>query len=209
MSKKEYLIRLEKEEDHNTVEHLIRESFWNVYCPGCKEHYLMHVLRNDDSCVNELNFVMEKDGCIIGQNIFMKTIIEADDGRTIDVLTMGPICIAPELKRKGYGKILLDYSIEKAAEIGFGAVLFEGTIDFYGKSGFDYSSKFGIRYHDLPEDADSSFFLCRELKQGYLNGITGVYQTPKAYYVEDSDVEEFDKNFPPKQKLKLSGQLFS
>lgn len=206
---KNIIIRLEKESEQRTVENLIRESFWNVYKPGCAEHYLMHVLRNDPAFIKELNFVMEKDGCIIGQNIFMKTIIEADDGRTIDVLTMGPICIAPELKRKGYGKILLDYSIEKATEMGFGAVLFEGNIDFYGKSGFDYSSKFGIRYHDLPEDADSSFFLCRELKQGYLNGITGVYQTPKAYYVEDSDVEEFDKNFPPKQKLKLPGQLFS
>lgn len=206
---KNIIIRLEKESEQRTVENLIRESFWNVYKPGCAEHYLMHVLRNDPAFIKELNFVMEKDGCIIGQNIFMKTIIEADDGRTIDVLTMGPICIAPELKRKGYGKILLDYSIEKAAEMGFGAVLFEGNIDFYGKSGFDYSSKFGIRYHDLPEDADSSFFLCRELKQGYLNGITGVYQTPKAYYVEDSDVEKFDKNFPPKQKLKLPGQLFS
>ncbi len=206
---KNIIIRLEKESEQRTVENLIRESFWNVYKPGCAEHYLMHVLRDDPAFIKELNFVMEKDGCIIGQNIFMKTIIEADDGRKIDVLTMGPICIAPELKRKGYGKILLDYSIEKATEMGFGAVLFEGNIDFYGKSGFDYSSKFGIRYHDLPEDADSSFFLCRELKQGYLNGITGVYQTPKAYYVDDSDVEEFDKNFPPKQKLKLPGQLFS
>ena len=209
LQEKNIIIRLEKESEQRTVENLIRESFWNVYKPGCAEHYLMHVLRDDPAFIKELNFVMEKDGCIIGQNIFMKTIIEADDGRTIDVLTMGPICIAPELKRKGYGKILLDYSIEKATEMGFGAVLFEGNIDFYGKSGFDYSSKFGIRYHDLPEDADSSFFLCRELKQGYLNGITGVYQTPKAYYVEDSDVEDFDKNFPPKQKLKLPGQLFS
>ncbi|ADL33739.1 acetyltransferase GNAT family [Butyrivibrio proteoclasticus B316] len=121
---------------------------------------------------------------------------------------MGPIGIAPELKRKGYGKAILDYSLEKAAEMGFGAVLFEGNIGFYGHSGFDYASKFGIRYHDLPEDADSSFFLCKELIPGYLDGITGVYQTPKGYYVEDADVEEFDKNFPPKEKLKLPGQIF-
>lgn len=76
------------------------------------------------------------------------------------------------------------------------------------KSEFDYSSKFGIRYHDLPEDADSSFFLCKELIPGYLDGITGVYQTPKGYYVEDFDVEEFDKDFPYKEKLKLPGQIF-
>ena len=151
---------------------------------------------------------MEKDGKLIGQNIFMRTIIEADDGKTIDVLTMGPIGIIPELKRNGYGKAILDYSLEKATEMGFGAVLFEGNIGFYGHSGFDYASKFGIRYHDLPEDADSSFFLCKELIPRYLDGITGVYQTPKGYYVEDADVDEFDKIFPPKEKLKLPGQLF-
>ena len=205
---KDIIIRLEREEDYRENENLIREAFWNVYCPGCKEHYLMHVLRNDDSCVNELNFVMEKAGKIIGQNVFAKTVIEADDGRVIDVLTMGPICITPELKRQGYGKMLLDYTVEKAKEMGFGAILFEGNIDFYGKSGFDYSSKFGIRYHDLPEDADSSFFLCKELKPGYLDDVTGVYQTPEVYYVKDDEVEEFDKAFPPKQKLKLPGQLF-
>ena len=141
-------------------------------------------------------------------NMFMKTIIEADDGRVIPVLTMGPIGITPELKRKGYGKALLDYSLEKAAGLGYGAVLFEGNIGFYGKSGFTYAREFGIRYHDLPENADDSFFLCKELIPGYLDGITGIYQTPQGYYVDDSDVEEFDKDFPPKQKLKLPGQLF-
>ena len=94
------------------------------------------------------------------------------------------------------------------AALGYGAVLFEGNIRFYGKCGFDYSSKFGIRYHDLPEDADSSFFLCKELITGYLDGITGVYQTPQGYYVKDEDVDAFDRGFPPKEKEKLPGQIF-
>ena len=205
---KNYIIRPEKQEDYREVENLIRESFWNIYRPGCSEHYVIHVLRNDSAFVQELDFVMEQDGKIIGQNMFMKTIINADDGRVIPVLTMGPICIIPELKRHGYGKKLLDYCLDKAAELGFGAVLFEGNIDFYSKCGFDYARNFNIRYHDLPEDADSSFFLCRELITGYLDGISGVYQTPKGYYVSDSDVEEFDKDFPPKEKLKLPGQIF-
>ena len=208
MNKNDYTIRLEEKKDRRAVEDLVRESFWNIYRPGCSEHYLIHVLREDPAFVKELDFVMEQDGRLIGQNMFMKTIIEADDGRGIDVLTMGPICIAPELKRRGYGKALLDYSLQKAAELGFGAVLFEGNIDFYGKSGFDYAGKFGIRYHDLPEDADSSFFLCKELVTGFLDGITGVYQTPQGYYVSDEEVDEFDQGFPPKQKLKLSGQIF-
>ena len=205
---KEFTIRYEEPKDYRAVENLIRESFWNVYRPGCSEHYVIHVLRNDPAFVKELDFVMEQDGRLIGQNMFMKTVINADDGHDVPVLTMGPICIAPDLKRKGYGKAILDYSLEQAKALGYGAVLFEGNIGFYGKSGFDYARKFGIRYHDLPEGADDSFFLCRELIPGYLDGITGVYQTPKGYYVDDADVEEFDKAFPYKEKLRLPGQLF-
>ena len=120
-----YTIRLEEKKDYRTVENLIRESFWNVYRPGCSEHYVIHVLRSDPAFVKELDFVMEQDGRIIGQNMFLRTVIEADDGRIIPVLTMGPICIANDLKRQGYGKAILDYSLEKAAALGFGAVLFE------------------------------------------------------------------------------------
>ena len=208
MNKNDVTIRIEKKEEHREVEDLIRESFWNVYKPGCSEHYVIHVLRNDPAFVKELDFVMQQNGKLIGQNMFMRTVIDSDDGRDIEVLTMGPICITPELKRKGYGKILLDYSLEKALEMGFGAVLFEGNIGFYGNCGFTYAREYGIRYHDLPADADDSFFLCKELVPGYLEGITGVYQTPAGYYVKDEDVEEFDKDFQPKEKLRLPGQIF-
>lgn len=207
MNKNDYQIRLEQPQDYAEVENLTRESFWNVYRPGCLEHYVLHCLRDDPDFVPELDFVMEKDGQIIGQNIFMRAWIDADDGRKIPIMTMGPICIAPEYKRQGYGKILLDYSLEKAKECGAGALCFEGSIDFYGKSGFTYASDFGIRYHDLPEGADASFFLCKELIPGYFDGITGVYATPQGYFVDEAEAEAFDKQFPPKIKLKLPSQL--
>ena len=143
--KENIIIRLERENEYHEVENLVRESFWNVYRPGCLEHYVLHQLRNDPAFVSELDFVMTLDGHLIGQNMFMKAVIVADDGRSIPIMTMGPICIAPELKRKGYGKILLDYSLEKAKELGCGALCFEGNIDFYGKSGFKQASEFGIR----------------------------------------------------------------
>ena len=203
-----YTIRLERKEEYREVENLIRESFWNVYRPGCFEHYVMKKLRDDEAFVPELDFVMEQDGKLIGQNMFMRAVIKADDGRDIPIMTMGPICITPELKRKGYGKILLDYSLKKAAEMGCGALCFEGNIDFYGKSGFTYASEFGIRYHGLPEGEDASFFLCKELIPGYLDGITGEYATPQGYFVDPAEVERFDKEFPAKEKKKLPGQLF-
>ena len=208
MNKNDYIIRLERKEEYRETERLVRESFWNVYRPGCLEHYVLNQLRNDPAFVPELDFVMEKGGRLIGQNILVRANIKADSGRDIPILTMGPICIAPEFKRQGYGKILLDYSLGKAAELGFGAVCFEGNINFYGKSGFTFAREFGIRYHGLPEDADSSFFLCKELTPEYLNGITGEYATPQGYFVNESEAEEFDKSFPHKEKRKLPGQLF-
>ena len=208
---KNICIRLEKKEDYRETDNLVRESFWNVYRPGCVEHYVLNKLRDDKDFVKELDFVMECGGVLIGQNVFVKAVIKADDGRDIPVMTMGPICITPTLKRCGYGKMLLDYSIEKAKELGCKAVCFEGNIDFYGKSGFDYASKFSVRYHGLPEGADSSFFLLKELEKGYLYGITGEYATPKGYFAPQENPEDFEKyesTFPPKTKLKLPGQLF-
>ena len=208
MNKNDYIIRLERKEDHAKVENLVREAFWNVYRPGCLEHYVLHQMRDAEDFVPELNFVLEKDDEIIGQNVFVKAKITADDGREIPIMTMGPICIAPEYKRQGYGKILLDYSLEKAAEFGAGALCFEGNIDFYGKSGFTFASEFGIRYHGLPEGEDASFFLCKELIPGYLDGITGEYATPQIYFVDEAEADVFDQRFPDKKKLKLHGQLF-
>ncbi len=208
MNKSDCIIRLERKEEYREVEKLVREAFWNVYRPGCLEHYVLNQLRNDDAFVPELDFVMERNGQLIGQNMFMRANIKADDGRDIPIMTMGPICIIPELKRQGFGKKLLEYSLEKAAELGCGALCFEGNINFYGKSGFTYAREFGIRYHGLPEGADDSFFLCKELIPGYLSRVTGEYTPPKGYFVDEDEAEEFDKGFSYKVKLKLPGQLF-
>ena len=210
MNKNNITFHLERKEEYREVENLVRESFWNVYRPGCLEHYVLNQLRGNKDFVPELDFVMKKDGRIIGQNIFVRAAIASDDGRMIPIMTMGPICITPELKRQGYGKILLDHSLQKAKELGCGAVCFEGNILFYGKSGFTYASEYGIRYHGLAEGEDASFFLCKELIPGYLDGITGEYATPKGYFVCDEKPEEFaayEATFPEKKKLKLPGQL--
>lgn len=208
MEQKHCVIRLERKEEQREVETLVRESFWNVYRPGCLEHYVLHLLRDDPDFVPELDLVLEKDGKLIGQNVFVRTALKSDDGRSIPIMMMGPICIAPEYKRQGYGKLLLDASLERAAALGAGAVCFEGNIDFYGKSGFTYARTFGLRYHGLPEGEDDSFFLCKELKKGYLDGVSAEFVTPPTYLVDEAKAEEFDAQFPPKEKKRLPGQLF-
>jgi predicted N-acetyltransferase YhbS len=205
------VIRGEAPADYAAVENLVRESFWNVYRPGCLEHFVLHRLRDAPEFVRELDFVMEKGGRIIGQNVFVMAEIALDGGGVLPVLAMGPICIDRTLQRKGLGKKLLDYSLDRATELGFGAVCFEGNIDFYGKSGFGVASKKGVRYHGLPEGADASFFLCKELRHGYLAGVRGDYAPPRPYFVADenpAEFEAFEATFPPKEKLVLPGQIF-
>ncbi len=200
-------IRLEQESDYRKTEELVRDSFWNVYRPGCSEHFVLHVLRGVPAFVRELDLVMESGGRLIGQSVFVRAEILADGGGTVPVLTMGPICVARDLRGLGLGRLLLDESLRRAAELGFGAVLIEGDIGFYGGSGFVFASELGIRYGGLPEGADASFFLCRELIPGFLSGVSGVYSTPEPYLVTEAQVGEFDRGFPPREKLRLPGQL--
>lgn len=209
MNDNDFTIRNEEEKDYRNTENLVRESFWNVYCPGAKEHFVLNRFRSNPDFVPELDFIMEKSGKTIGQTIFVKAHIDSDDGGKIPVLTFGPICIAPEFKRKGYGKALLDYSMEKAKEFGAGALLTTGNIDFYGKSGFAPAKTKGVRYADDPE---ADYFLFKELKEGFLDGITGTYSDPKGYFVCEELPEEFEKyeaTFPAKEKKKLPGQIFN
>lgn len=208
MSEKNIIIRLEEKSDYRAVENLTREAFWNVYRPGCMEHYVLHCYRNDPAFVPELDFVMELDGELIGQVIYVRSEINCDDGRKIPIMTFGPISIAPAFKRQGYGKLLLDYSMNQAEKLGAGALAITGNIDFYGKSGFVPAKTKEIRYAD---DSEADYFLIKELKHGFLNGISGTYKDPEGYFVCEKNPEAFEKyeaTFPAKQKLKLPGQLF-
>ena len=208
MKSDDMIIRRETPSDYDAVEHLTREAFWNVYRPGCTEHYVVHVLRKDPAFVPELDLVMEWNGQLIGHVMYMRAKITADDGRELPVMTFGPISIHPDFQRRGLGKRLLDESMERARELGAGALCIEGNIAFYGKSGFVVAGTRGIRYHGEPEQEMVPYFLLKELRAGCLDGVTGVYHTPQGYYVDETEAETFDRNFPPKEKLKLPGQLF-
>ena len=208
MLEKRITIRLEKEADHRNTENLTREAFWNVYRPGCMEHYALHCYRNDPAFVPDLDFVMELDGEMIGQVIYVRSEIACDDGRSVPIMTFGPIGIAPAYKRQGYGKRLLEYSMEKAREMGAGALAITGNILFYGKSGFVPAKTKDVRYADDPE---ADYFLIKELRTGFLDGISGTYKDPEGYFVCQKNpeaFEAFEATFPPKEKKKLSGQLF-
>lgn len=203
-----YTIRPETIRDYYDAENLTREAFWNVYRPGCLEHYVLHTFRDRADFVPELDFVMEQDGKLIGHVMYVRSEIQADDGRTLPIMTFGPISIAPDMKGKGYGTLLLRHSMNEARKLGAGALAITGSIGFYGKSGFVVGSALGIHYFAEPRDAEVPYFLICQLEPGFLGGITGTYKDPEGYFVDEAEAEIFDAQFPPKEKLKLPGQLF-
>lgn len=201
-------IRNERKSEYREVENLTREAFWNVYRPGCVEHFVLHCLREDEDFVPELDFVAELDGKLIGQVVYVRSHIDCKDGSELPIMTFGPISILPEFKRKGYGKILLDYSMQKAKELGVGALAITGNIDFYGKSGFVSAKTKNVRYADDPE---ADYFLIKELQEGFLQGVEGTYSDPDCYFVSEKNPEQFEKyeaTFPQKEKLRTENQLF-
>lgn len=182
----DYTIRPERPEDYRAAEELTRDAFWNVYRPGCQEHYVLHCYRQRPEFIPELSFVMEKDGRLIGQVMFVRTTLEVITPNSqlpttdfsqlstfnskLNIATFGPISIAPEYKRKGYGLKLLQYALARAKEMGIGAVCMEGNIDFYRHAGFVVASTLGVHYHDEPLDDEVPYFLAQELIPGYLQG---------------------------------------
>lgn len=198
-----YIIRLETPEDWREVENLTREAFWNVYRPGCLEHFVLNRYRGNPDFIPELDFVMEVGGNIIGHVMYSKAELVADDGRVLPAWTFGPISIHPEFKRKGYGLALLQYSLEKAREKGIAVLCMEGNIDFYSHAGFVLASSLGVHYHGEPKDDPVPYFLAQELVPGYLGGTEWTYCPPKGYFAADEDPEGFDRyesTFVPKDK---------
>ena len=200
-----YRIRTETPADYRAVETLTREAFWNVYRPGCLEHYVLHQFRGQPDFVPELDLVLEAEGALIGHVMYVRSAIQTDDGRTLPIMTFGPISIAPQWKRQGYGTVLLRHSMELAREMDAGALAITGNLGFYGKSGFVVAKTRGIRYAD---DPDADYFLVAELEPGFLTGVSGTYRDPAGYFVDETEADRFDASFPPKEKLKLPGQIF-
>jgi len=150
MMELECQIRRERPEDYFETENVVREAFWNVYHPGCTEHYLLHCFRSRSEFIPELDLVLVKDGRIIGQVMYVHSQVDGDGGTKIPTFTFGPIGIHPDYQRQGYGRKLLEASMQAAAALGAGALVITGNILFYGPSGFVPARTRGIRLSRRP-----------------------------------------------------------
>lgn len=191
-------IREERPEDYWQTENVTREAFWNRYAPGCIEHYLLHVMRTSPAFVRPLDLVAVLDRQIIGNVVFVKGRILSDKGQNVEVLTLGPISVHPDFQRLGIGRKLIETAAEKAAQLGYRAILLCGDPDYYSKRGFLCAENYRIR------TAENKYFPAlqvRELFPDALKGIEGRYFENSIYDVDLNKAEEFDSAFPRKEKL--------
>lgn len=193
--------RLENEKDFLEVENLTREAFWDVYRPGCNEHLVLHKLRNAESFIKELDYVALKDDKIIGSIVYSRMFFGTDKKMCEDIICFGPISIHPEYQKSGIGKKLINYTMAKAKELGFKAVLITGDTNYYNKFGFECASKYKILLPGMSEEDEAEFFMVRELEDGYLKNMCGIYDFDSYFYIGNDELESFEKNFPSKIKI--------
>ena len=182
------IIRREEAKDHAAVEALVKKAFWNVYRPGCNEHIIVRRGRDDAAFVPELDLVMELDGELIGHIAYFRSVIELDGGGSVPALIFGPVSIAPAHQRRGYGRQLIDYSLDRARELGARCVCIEGSIAVYGRSGFVVAGGKGIFEKGSDPGVVSPHFLLCELVPGALYGKTGRFVVPDIYYIDEMEV---------------------
>ena len=200
-----FTYRRETPADYATVEALTREAFWNVYRPGCEEHYILHTLRGNPSVAQELNFVCTEGETIRGHIFYTHTKVVAADGTTFPLLSFGPISVDPVSQGRGIGSHLIRLTLRLAAEAGHLGVGITGNPAYYSRFGFRPASEFGIVAED---GASFPELMAVELGAGRLRPVHGrLYFCPEFSNLDPEAVERFDRRFPPKARLRLPGQL--
>ena len=201
------IIRLEEEKDYFETENLTREAFWNVYREGCFEHLIIHNLRKDKSFVKELDYCIEIDNKIIANIVYAKGKLKLENGNIREILIFGPVSVLSKYQKKGYGEKLINYTIEKAKELGYDAIVIMGNPNYYKKFGFESCSKYKIYYEGLDKNEEAPFFMIKILNDNNIENLKGIYSDPDCYKADEKELEEFDKKFPFKIKEKIEGQI--
>ena len=198
------IIRQEERTDYKKVEYLLREAFWNVYRPGCHEHYIVHNLRHDASFIRELDYVIEDDDKVVGHITYSKNTLCVDN-KKIDVVTLGPVGIDPNYQKRGYGSKLIEYTLDKANDLGISYVFIIGDENYYKRFGFVDASKYNIQFNDV--EGDTSFFMIKVFDKDNLDFDNAKYLDNPLFDVDEEKVDQFDKNFPKKEKEVRDTQL--
>jgi len=199
-------IRNEVPNDYRKVEELIKKTFWNLYVPGCTEHYFAHLVRQSPDFIPELDFVLEEDDKIIGHIMYVKAKLVADDGTEKEVVSFGPFTIDPNYQRKGYGRKLLEYSLKAVEKLGYDTILILGNPENYICYGFKSCKKYNIY---VGNEVYPVALLVKCLNEASLEGKKWKYIESPAHNPDMSGFDEFDSTFEKMKKgYKKSQELF-
>ena len=196
-------IRNERESDYKNVEDITRKAFYNVYVPGCMEHYLVHIMRGHEDFIPELDFVIELDGQIVGNIMYTKAKLTDEGGTEKEIVTFGPVSILPKYQRKGYGKMLIEHSLKRAAELGYEAVVIMGSPANYVGSGFQCCRKYNIC---VEKEKYPAAMLVKELKPGALDGRLWFYSDSPVMNVDEREAQAFDDGLEKMEKKWMPSQ---
>jgi putative acetyltransferase len=198
-----HIIRHEEPADYRAVEEITRQAFWNMHVPGCNEHYLVHVMRDHKDFIRVLDYVLEVDGQIIGNIMYTRAWLIDEAGQALDILTFGPVSIAPGYQRKGYGSLLINHSIAKAVEMDEKAIVIYGNPGNYVKFGFKSCRKYQVTNE---QGEYPTAMLVKELKEGLPGGRKWVYKESDAYAVDDAEAEKYNQQFEKLEKRCTASQ---
>lgn len=196
-------IRNEKETDYKLVEDITRKAFYNMYIPGCIEHYLVHIMRGHEDFIPELDFVLELDGKVIGNIMYTKAELTDEEGSKKEIVTFGPVSVLPEHQRNGYGKMLIEHSLNRAAELGYEAVVIFGSPSNYVSSGFKCCKKYNVC---VGKGKYPAAMLVKELKAGALDGRLWFYSDSPVMSIDEGKAREFDDSLEKMEKRWLPSQ---
>ena len=196
-------IRNERESDYKIVEDITRKAFYNVYVPGCMEHYIVHIMRGHEDFIPELDFVIELDGQIVGNIMYTKAKLTDEGGTEKEIVTFGPVSILPKYQRKGYGKMLIEHSLKRAAELGYEAVVIMGSPANYVGSGFQCCRKYNIC---VEKEKYPAAMLVKELKPGALDGKLWFYSDSPVMNVDEREAQAFDDGLEKMEKKWMPSQ---
>ena len=196
-------IRNEKESDYKVVEDITRKAFYNLHVPGCGEHYLVHIMRGHEDFIPELDFVLELDGRVIGNIMYTKARLADESGAEKEILTFGPVSVAPEYQRRVCGKMLMEHSFERAVSLGYDVIVIFGRPANYVSSGFKSCKKFNIC---LEDGSFPAAMMVRELVPGALDGRRWIYHDSPVMAISEEEARLYDDSLERMEKKHLPSQ---
>ncbi len=200
-------IRPETENDHRVVEELTRAAFWNLYVPGCNEHYLVHRMRTHADFLTELNVVAEVEGRVVGSIMYTRSSLVGPNDERLETVTFGPVSVLQEFQRRGIGSALIRHTAAAVKAQGIPAIIIFGNPSNYVSLGFVGSKRFHI---SMPDGTFPASMLVLPFREDLLINNRWRFFESDVFTFSNDDAEEYDKQFPPLEKsYRPSQELFN